>query len=360
MAAAPAGAAPSLRDRALPLRLAESGVVLAHRYWWNARLGWYDERLSNRWNRRMPLLRLWSAFPLFETLDAIELADPTPAHRAAVLAFAAQAERYYNEAVGGYAYYPGIERADAHTYFDDNGWWAIAFLDAYSATGERRYLADAELAFDFIAASGWDPASGGVWWETLHLHKTSEPLAAGIYAGLRLYRLTGETSYLHTALQFLAWANMRGWNARRSLYARSDTDGTVLDDVEGMMIGARLELCLLRHVHGPCRAAERLAAASAYAFPRSYHRAPAPDAIYLRFLLDLYRRDGNPQWYAVAARNAHRALEHARAARGLYLRNWNGRLVPGELLQTHAATLSLLAWLATVRPPARSGRASAR
>lgn len=359
-AAGTAPAAPSLHDRLAPLRLAESGVELAHRWWWNSKLGWYDERISSRWDRRMPLLRLWSAFPLFETLSAIQLADPSPRHAAAVRTFAAHAERYYDEGVGGYAYYPGIDRSDAHTYFDDNGWWAIAFLDAYDATGDERYVSDAELAFDFIATAGWDPEHGGVWWETLHLHKTSEPLAAEIYTGLRLYRLTGGRLYLHTALQFLRWANAHDWNAGRSLYARSATDGTVLDDVEGMMIGARLELCLLRHVHGPCRAAERLASASTWAFPRRYHRAPAPDAIYLRFLLDLYRDDENPQWYAVAEEDAHAALLHARAGHGLYLNDWAGRLVPDDLLRTHAATLSLLAWLATVPPPDPGGRAIAR
>jgi uncharacterized protein YyaL (SSP411 family) len=356
VAAAPARAAkaPSIRDRALPLRLAEAGVVRARRHWWNPRFRWYDERISNRWNRRMPLVRLWGAFPLFETLAAIELADPAAANRAAVHAFAAMAERYYNEGVGGYAYYIGTDNATTHTYFDDNGWWAIAFLDAYSATAERRYLADAELAFNFIAETGWDPETGGVWWETLHLHKTSEPLAAEIYVGLRLYRLTGEPSYLETAEQFLEWANTFGWNAKRRLYARSDTDGTVLDDVQGMMIGARLELCLLRKQRH-CTPAERLARASVAAFPRTYHRAPAPDSIYLRFLLDLYRFDRNPQWYAVARESAERALAKAPAGHGLYLRNWNGRLVPGQLLQTHAATLSLLAWLATVPRPTPGG-----
>jgi hypothetical protein len=359
VAAAPASAAraPVIRDRALPLRLAETGLVRARRYWWDAKRGWYDDRLSNRWNRRMPLARLWSAFPLFETLDAVALAAPTRQNRAAARTFAAMAERYYNDALqpaGGYAYYPDTHDSSVHAYFDDNGWWAIAFLDAYSATGDDRYLADAELAFDFIAASGWDAETRGVWWETLHLHKTSEPLAAEIYVGLRLYRLTGERSYLHTAQLFLDWANAETWNARRALYGRSDTDGTVLDDVEGMMIGARLEICLL-HKQRHCDRAERLARAAAVAFPGRYHRAPSPDAIYLRFLLDLYRFDRNPQWYAVVRATAERALARAPAGYGLYLRNWNGRLVPGGLLQTHAATLSLFAWLATVAAPTPGG-----
>jgi hypothetical protein len=355
---------PRLPDPARPqvaLALAEDGVALAQRDWWNPKLGWYDERLSTRWSRHMPLVRLWSAFPLFEALDAIAIAQPTPAHKQAVRRFAAMARRYYNPTllpVGGYAYYIGTARPNVHAYFDDNGWWAIAFIDAYAATGDRSYLRDADRAYRFIVDAGWDPVSGGVWWETLHLHKTSEPLAAAIYVGLRLYRATGDYHYFQTARRLLAWANE---NTRTNvLYGRNDTDPTVMSNVEGMMIGADLQFCLISEASGGCRRAEALARASLHAFGVSLRWTPAADVIYLRFLLDLYRRDHDPHWYALAVANARRALERAGTARGLFLGTWSGALLPGELLRTHAATTSLFAWLATVRPPRAAALAAAQ
>src|SRR5215208_6970091 len=173
-------------DRAAYLRLARQGLVQTRAHWWNPALGWYDDRLAIRGKPAY----LWTAFPLFETLNAVAIAAPTAANRAAVAAFAAGAERYWNPAVGGYAYLPGTNRRSVRTYFDDNGWWAIAFADAYRATGNRRYLADSAKAFRFIVQKGWDARSGGTWWDTAHGHKTSEPLAAAAYAGAVLYAET--------------------------------------------------------------------------------------------------------------------------------------------------------------------------
>jgi hypothetical protein len=347
--AAPAAGAP--RQLGF-LQAAEAGVAQAHAYWWDARRGWYDERLDPTWQPNRPLVRLWSAYPLFEALNAIAIAAPTPAHRAAVRAFAAKAEQYWNpyvEPSGAYAYYIHTVIGSADTFFDDNGWWGIAFLDAYRATRDRRYLLDAEKALGFIMNTGWDQASGGTWWETFHRHKTSEPLAAAAYVAAGLYLATGERKYLAQADSLMSWADVHSWNAARGLYARSAGDPTVLNYVEGMMIGARLELCQIPGREDECLAAERLARAAVVAFPGDWE--PAPDVIYLRFLLDLYRQDGNRRWYDLVAAQALRAERTSRVRGGLYLNRWDGSFARGHLLRFHAATTSLFAWLGATAPP---------
>ncbi len=342
-------------DPALPpvgsakfLQIAEKSLALTRRVFWNPRLGWYDERVAKAWHPQQPLAHLWSTFPLFEALDAVALADPTAANRDAVRAFARGAERYYDpnlSPVGGFTWYPGLTNRRQHAFFDDNGWWELSYLDAYRATGDRRDLVDAERAFRFIEEAGWDPRSGGTWWESLHRHKTSEPLAAEIYTGLGLYRITHDASYLDTSLNWLRWANLHSWSAPAKLYDRSPTDTTVLDYVEGMMIGAQLELCEIRGVTGPCTAAERVARASLAAFPPQANWTPAADAVYLRFLLDLYEQDGNRTWYDIVYSNARRALSLARSSDHLFFKRWDGTPFPARELQPDAATLSLFAWL---------------
>ena len=102
-----------------------------------------------------------------------------------------------------------------------------------------------------------------------------------------------------------------------------------MDYVEGPMIGAELELCAIRHVKGPCAAAESLARASLATFGPDLNWTPAADALYLRYVLELYAADHNPEWYDLARRNADDALQHARSADGLFFKQMGRRLVPG-------------------------------
>jgi predicted alpha-1,6-mannanase (GH76 family) len=53
-----------------------------------------------------------------------------------------------------------------NTYDDDEGWWALALIDAYDLTGNQSYLTMAETIFADIATE-WDTTTcgGGVWWE---------------------------------------------------------------------------------------------------------------------------------------------------------------------------------------------------
>ena len=52
-----------------------------------------------------------------------------------------------------------------NAYYDDEGWWALAWIDVYDLTHEPRYLRTAASIFDDMQL-GWDTATcgGGVWW----------------------------------------------------------------------------------------------------------------------------------------------------------------------------------------------------
>jgi uncharacterized protein YyaL (SSP411 family) len=329
------------------LGVAETELAATQRAFWNAQDHWYDWRLTKA-DSSKPLASLWDVFPLFELVDAIAIASPTAAHKAEVEAVGKGAEAYLDQSTDPPAFttYPGVTNPAQHVYFDDNGWFETAFLDAYQATGDRRFLHDAEEAYTFIAEKGWNPAGGGFWWETLHRHLTAEPLATEIDTGLRLYEITHEQSYLTSAEHWLAWANRDSWNASEHLYQRNPTDATTMDYVEGPMIGAELELCAIRHVKGPCTAAESLAAASVARFGTDLNWTPAADALFLRYMLQLSATDHDPEWYDLAHQNAEDAIEHARDTDGLFFKRWNGGSFPTRLLQPDAATLSLFAWLA--------------
>ena len=352
-----ARAAPMTSAQSHYLSLAQAGVAQAERRWADPRRGWYDARLGDR--ERYPLATIWDIVPLFESLDAIAIAQPTPANRRAVTRFAAGAERYLNRGLRplpGYSPYQGDREASTETWFDDNGWWGLAFVNAYRATGKRRYLTDAERALRFIAAAGWDPEGGGIWWNTDHPYKAGEALASGTLLATLLYRETRSPFALAQASRFLEWANTAGFSVANQLYAGSNLNPTPIDYIEAPLIYAQAVLCQASATPVDCQRAELLKATSLQRFGSSLDFSPQYDAIYLQWMLALYSLEHDPVLYALAAGNAHDAETRARNGEGLYLLSWNGEVLPPQdalpgMLQTQAATTSLFAWLAVYPPP---------
>src|SRR5262249_51590464 len=121
--------------------------------------------------------------------------------------------------VGAYAPYPGSYN-DAETFFDDNAWFSLAFLDARqvmvnanNSSLAAQYLRDPARRLDFIQAHGWDQGDGGgMFWNTYHEipgghGRSGQALGAATDLAARLYQITGDSSYLTTAVQYITWAN---------------------------------------------------------------------------------------------------------------------------------------------------------
>jgi hypothetical protein len=349
------GEAPGLEATApaLPyLELAEQGVALARRYWRDPRSGWYRERLGDR--DRFPLATIWGIVPLFETLDAIDIAAPSAPHRAALETFARGAERYFDASLRptpGFAPYPG-DRGSVRVWFDDNGWWGLAFMDAYQATHRGAYLRQARRAFAFIAAQGWDRAGGGLWWNTSHAYRAGEALASASLLGALLYRETHDPFYLGQVEKFMSWGDAHFLSEYR-LYALTDRDPTPTPYVEGTLVEAHEILCL-QGLSAACARARELADGSWLRFAERITMGPQFDTIYLHWMLVYASQTGDARWPALAREVAAQAQTNALDGRGLYLSAWDGGPItahqaqPG-MLQTDAATLELFGWLAALR-----------
>ncbi len=116
-------------------------------------------------------------------------------------------------------------------FIDDTGWWAMAWVDAYRATGEQKYLETAKIAADYMS-EWWNTKTscGGLYWQ---LHRPNgewegkdhlSAISNGLYLQVNaaLFQETGEARYLARAEQEWDWYSSSGL---------IDSDGLVLDGV---------------------------------------------------------------------------------------------------------------------------------
>ncbi|MFY9926392.1 MAG: glycoside hydrolase family 76 protein [Streptosporangiaceae bacterium] len=103
-----------------------------------------------------------------------------------------------------------------NSYYDDNAWWALAWIAAYDLTGEERYLAAARTIFTFNTG-GWQAASGGgMVWHRKSGYKNAVTnelfllLAAQLHQRLPGEGLPGEAAYLGWALKEWDWFSASG------------------------------------------------------------------------------------------------------------------------------------------------------
>jgi predicted alpha-1,6-mannanase (GH76 family) len=58
-------------------------------------------------------------------------------------------------------------------YYDDEGWWALAWINVYQHTQDARYLEAAEFIFKDMSYGWSDTCSGGIWWSKARKYKNA-------------------------------------------------------------------------------------------------------------------------------------------------------------------------------------------
>ncbi len=333
--------------------LAQTGVHKAAAW---SHDGWYCEYLGCS-NGAYPLLTIWGEVPMFETADALQLAQPSGAHRRLIEKFGLASERYWDRGLGGYAPYPGDREAKVQAFFDDNGWLGIAFVEAYAADGEHRWLRDAQRAFRFISKDGWDAAGGGgMWWNTSHPYHSGPALASDTLLGMLLYGEDHESWQLEDAKEYVDWANANDNHDERQLYLeQANKPESVNDYVQSPLIYAQYLLCQDGQGEAYCERAARVAATTAEqsvnASGYKFNYGPEYDAIYMQWMMAYGKATGESYWLRLAEVNAAAADRHATSSDGLWLSSWWGGPIGDpethpDMFRTAAATTSLFAWTA--------------
>ena len=58
-------------------------------------------------------------------------------------------------------------------FYDDEGWWALAWVDAYQLRHDKRYLQTAESIFTDMSGGWSDTCGGGIWWKKNERYKNA-------------------------------------------------------------------------------------------------------------------------------------------------------------------------------------------
>ena len=232
----------------------------------------------------------------------------------------------YSKVSGSADYRPAIantfERNSAKSflneYYDDEGWWALAWTGAYEVTHDARYLDMAQRIFADMT-TGWDKAcGGGIWWKKSKQYKNAIANELFLSVAATLGNLTQDpqarAAYLDWAQREWKWFAASGMiNADSLVNDGLDAEchnnhRTTWTYNQGVILGGLSALAKLSGDAKPLDAAQSIASAAVSRLTDQagvLHDTCEPD------------RCGNdaPQFKGIFARNLAQLTSPVRSAR---------------------------------------------
>ena len=233
-----------------------------------------------------------------------------------------------------------------NNYYDDEGWWALAWIAAYDLTHMHQYLDMASSIFTDMSG-GWDTTcSGGIWWSKDKTYKNA--IANELFLSVAAHLAnrvapSARSSYLAWANKEWAWFQQSGMINSQNLI----NDGLDLSTCknngqntwtynQGVILGGLVELNRAQ------RSPQLLATAQTIANAAITHLSDAngvlhdtcePNCgadgvqfkgIFLRNLMALSFAVPSPQYGTFAVANAESIWNHSRDTSNAFGQVWSG------------------------------------
>lgn len=203
-------------------------------------------------------------------------------------------------------------------FYDDNAWIGLAAMQAFTATGEDKYLRHAERTFRMVR-TGEHPDGGLYWLEQQRDGRNTCAIAPAAQLAMQLYTATGEHRYLRFASEQARWLN-DNLRLDSGLYADNLHDDGNLDPTtfsynQGTPLG--LDVQLFRAT-GDQRFLDRArqtadAALEHYGSKdRLWKQPPSFNVIFFRNLLALHAAAPDPKYLATVDAYLERVWTEAR------------------------------------------------
>ncbi len=261
---------------------------------------------------------------------------------------AADAEVLANTFVAAQTTSPGF----INQYYDDEGWWALAWIRSYDVTHEPRYLAMAQSIFKNMSG-GWNDSvcGGGLWWSKDRAYKNA--IANELFLSVAAH-LANRVSDPGLKASYLSWAN-REWKWFRSS-GMMNAEGLINDGLvstqpnacvnnrrntwtynQGVILGALTELSAVDRDPAMLSAAHAIADAALHHLTDSsgiLHDTCEPDCgadalqfkgIFMRNLAELYTASPQPAYRVFVDRNADSLWKNAQGDDHAFGEVWTAR-----------------------------------
>lgn len=248
-----------------------------------------------------------------------------------------------------------------NSYYDDEGWWALAWIQAYDVTHNLEYLDAAVTIFNDMK-NGSTTNCGGIWWDKANTYVNAIANELYLSVGAHLAnRVKGREQYfLTTAIAQWGWFQQTGMINSQSLINDGITDtctnnnGTVWSYNQGVILGALVELSAATHNGIYIAIANRIARAAITALTDSngiLHDSCEPDCgadgsqfkgVFVRNLQILQAAAPADDYLKFIAANAKSIWRHDRNDENQLSVVWSGPFVAPANASTQSSALDVL------------------
>jgi predicted alpha-1,6-mannanase (GH76 family) len=231
-------------------------------------------------------------------------------------------------------------------FYDDNAWWALAWVAAFDLTRDGRYL-DAACAIFARNIAGWDDAcGGGLRWNTGSSYKNAITTELFLTLAALLHQRLPAGGYLAWALRAWEWFGASGLIGPGGLVndgltpACQNNGGPTWTYNQGVILGGLAALfeitgdpaCLTRgeSIAGATLGTLTVPGSGVLADPCEAAAAGCDGdqaqfkGIFVRYLYDFWRQDRQPAYRAFILVNAQSLWTRARNAATQFGLRWSG------------------------------------
>jgi predicted alpha-1,6-mannanase (GH76 family) len=255
-------------------------------------------------------------------------------------------------------------------FYDDEGWWALAWLDVYDVTKEKAHLTAAVDIFTDMVSTGYNATCGGIWWNKKRDYNSAIANELFLQVAARLAnRVENKQYYLDWAKKQWAWFEKSGlineeWNVNDGLDMKTckNNKGIPWSYNQGVILGGLAELAKAdrNNTFNYLTPAKKIASAAIRKLADKdgiLHDAREPDlgndgnqfkGVFARNLRELYDATREPWMKHFLVRNAESVWSKARDPKTHRMGPvWSGPYYPATAA-THSSALDVLIAAAAV------------